>query len=267
MTEWWKGFQDIDSSAESAKFLNFMDLANANKDILGYRQLMTEFFPIGEGAHILDVGCGLGQEAQRLAHRVGTSGRVVGVDHSEVMVREASGRAKSEGLPLEFQTADVHRLDFDDASFDLSRAERVLVYVEDPAQAVREMARVVKPGGHVLCYEFDFTGFFIDSDQMDLTRRIEKALLSGPPNPLVARHLPHLFRKAGLRVERIQPFTVRMQREVVAGAYTPPLRQAVETGAISQTELDNWWEEQELRDRNGQSYFLQSGFIISGSKE
>ena len=266
MTEWWKGFQDIDSSPESGKFLNFMDLANSNKDILRYRELMTELCPIGEGSQILDVGCGLGQEAQRLARQVGLSGRVVGIDRSELMVREASSRAEATGLPLEFLTADVHQLEFDDNSFDLSRAERVLVYIENPAQAIQEMARVVKPGGHVMAYEFDFTGTFIDSDLEELTRRIENALLSGPPNPLVSRQLPYLFRKAGLSIERIEPFTVRMQREVIMGAYTPPLIQAVEAGKISQQELDVWWKEQELIEQNGQSFFGHSGFVVVGAK-
>ena len=85
-------------------------------------------------------------------------------------------------------------------------------------------------------------------------------------NPIIARQLPHLFRKAGLSIERIEPFTVRMQLDVVRAAYDPPLSQAVEEGKISQQELSAWWEEQELMEEKGQSFFGQSGFIVVGGK-
>ena len=266
MTEWWQGFQDVDSSAESKKFLNFMEAANKNQDILRYRELMTELCPLRDGTRILDVGCGMGQEARRLAGLVRPSGRVVGFDRSEAMIAEACAADGADVETLEFQVGDAHAMEFHNGMFDLVRSERVLVYADDPLQVIAEMARVVKPDGRVMSYEFDHLGVFIDSDMDELTRRIERAIQSGPPNPKIARQLPYYYRRAGLRVEHIVPFTCRMPREVVRGAYGPPLEKAVEAGDISREELSAWWQDQELMERNGQSFFGHSGFIVVGSK-
>jgi ubiquinone/menaquinone biosynthesis C-methylase UbiE len=266
MTEWWKGFQDVDSSTESKKFLNFMKAANKNQDIQRYRELMVELCPIRDDTRILDVGCGMGQEARRLARLVGASGCVVGFDRSEAMIAEARAADGADIEGLEFQVGDAHAMEFEDGTFDLVRSERILVYVDDPLRVIAEMSRVVKPGGRVISYEFDHLGAFIDSDMEELTRRIEKAIQSGPPNPKIARQLPYYYRRAGLGVEHIVPFTCRMPLEVVSGAYGPPLEKAVEAGEISREELDAWWQDQELMDRKGQSFFGAAGFIVAGSK-
>jgi ubiquinone/menaquinone biosynthesis C-methylase UbiE len=63
---------------------------------------------------------------------------VVGVDRSPEMVAEALRRSAGSGLPIEFVEGDARALDFPDASFDRSRAERVLIHLRDPAVAVRD---------------------------------------------------------------------------------------------------------------------------------
>ncbi len=60
---------------------------------------------------------------------------------------------------VELVVADVHDLPFDDATFDVTHAHQVLQHVSDPVQALREMARVTKPGGIVAVRDSDYTGF------------------------------------------------------------------------------------------------------------
>ena len=267
MAEWFKGFQDVDASSEIKALLSSMDVVNTNPSILSYRERLTEICSVGSGHRVLDVGCGLGQEVQRLAKLVGPTGRVVGIDRSSAMVEEAIRRAKKVRLPVEFEIDDVHEMKHSDNSFDLSRTERTLMYVENPSQAIKEMARVVRPGGHVASYEFDYAGFFIDSDLEPLTRRVEKALLAGPPNPLIGRQLSYYYRKAGLDIEHIEPFTTTFNVEFVRNVYDAPLRQAVESGEISTEEIDAWWREQEDRSQAGTSFVAHSGFIVVGRKK
>jgi ubiquinone/menaquinone biosynthesis C-methylase UbiE len=98
--------------------------------------------PFREGDRVLDVGCGIGLEAARMAQRVGPTGRVVGVAISAPLLAVARRRSADASLPIEYAAMDVRRLDCPDGTFDPCRTERVLRYVEQPEQALQEMARL-----------------------------------------------------------------------------------------------------------------------------
>ena len=86
-----------------------------------FQQVKRRSFALLEarpGAHLLDAGCGIGDDALALAQIVGRTGRVVGVDCVPAMVAEACRRHVSLDLPLEYAVGDVHRLDFADHTFD-----------------------------------------------------------------------------------------------------------------------------------------------------
>jgi SAM-dependent methyltransferase len=103
---------------------------------------------------------------------------VYGVDASEAIIAEARHRTRELDVPLQFQVCDAHGLTFKDASFDVCRAERVLLYLENPAMVITEMARVTRPGGHVIVFDFNYGTRFIDSDFAPMTRPIEALLAS-----------------------------------------------------------------------------------------
>lgn len=85
-----------------------------------------------------------------MAAIVGPTGRIVGIDSSEVMVAEASKRAAALGLVnVEFRVGDLGALEFASDTFDACHTERVLIHVESPVAAIREMARVTRPGGRI----------------------------------------------------------------------------------------------------------------------
>jgi ubiquinone/menaquinone biosynthesis C-methylase UbiE len=138
MSDFHRGFETIDRSPDQQSFFQFLDLAGRFPSIIRYRDRMLELCPIADGSVVLDVGCGIGNEATRIASRVGNTGRIYGVDSSEVIIEEARRRVGRLELPLEFQVGDAHSLTFEGSSFDICRAERVLLYLEDPAKAVAE---------------------------------------------------------------------------------------------------------------------------------
>jgi arsenite methyltransferase len=104
---------------------------------------------IDEGKLVLDVGCGAGATPCFLAKRYGC--RVVGVDISERMVDRSRERAKREGVAdrVEFRVADAQDLPFEDDLFDAVITESATAFPEDKQGAVREYARVTRPGGYV----------------------------------------------------------------------------------------------------------------------
>ena len=100
---------------------------------------------------ILDVGCGPGSITTGLARQV-PHGQVVGLDASTEYLDYAKGEAKhADRRNITFVEGDVHALPFEDDSFDVAHAHQVLLHLNDPVQALREMRRVVKNNGLVVC--------------------------------------------------------------------------------------------------------------------
>lgn len=103
------------------------------------------------GARVLDVACGTGLVAFGAADAVGPDGSVVGVDLSGQMIDAARRRAGERGLTnISFARMDAEVLDFPDAHFDTVLCGLGLMYVPDPARAMQEMRRVLRPGGRIV---------------------------------------------------------------------------------------------------------------------
>ena len=99
------------------------------------------------GERVLDVACGTGIVARTASSAVGAHGRVVGLDLNEGMLAVARRVASALRPPIEWQQGDATALPFDDASFDMVFCQQGLQFVPDPSAAVREMRRMLAPGG------------------------------------------------------------------------------------------------------------------------
>lgn len=96
------------------------------------------------GVRFLDLGCGNGWAARFAAER---GARSRGVDVSREMVDRANALAKKKNLPARFQVGDFEELPFDDGSFDVAWSMEALYYAPDPDEVLREVHRVLQPGG------------------------------------------------------------------------------------------------------------------------
>jgi 2-polyprenyl-3-methyl-5-hydroxy-6-metoxy-1,4-benzoquinol methylase len=110
------------------------------------------------GLEVLDVGCGPGTITVDLAARV-APGRVVGLDVSPAPLDEARALAERSGVAVTFGVGDVYALDAADGSFDVVHAHQVLQHLTDPVAALREMARVCRPGGLLAVRDVDYATF------------------------------------------------------------------------------------------------------------
>lgn len=114
------------------------------------QQRMLELAALRPGERVLDVACGTGLVTLPAARQVGPAGRITGVDLSERMVAEAATAAAGAGVPnAEFFRMDAEELDLPDASFDVALSALGILYCPDPLKALREMHRVLVPGGRV----------------------------------------------------------------------------------------------------------------------
>ncbi len=100
------------------------------------------------GARLVDVGCGTGNGLLIFHERFGVSG--VGVDVSEGMLDIARAKVDGRSLPVEVHQIDGESLPFEENTFDAGISFEVLEHTPNPARLLRELARVVKPGGTVV---------------------------------------------------------------------------------------------------------------------
>jgi len=103
---------------------------------------VVEAAGVESGHHVLDVACGTGVVAREAARRTGDPGRVVGVDVNEGMLETA----QKNGAGIEWKRGAAESLPFDDDSFDAVLCQFAMMFFEDRSAAVREMARVLRPG-------------------------------------------------------------------------------------------------------------------------
>ncbi|KAM5354267.1 hypothetical protein ACJ41O_000917 [Fusarium nematophilum] len=104
---------------------------------------------------LLDVGAGSGTITVSLAKYI-PQGQITATDLSDEILVRAREYAQSQGVSnIHFQQANVFELPFPDATFDITHAHQVLCHLDAPADAIREMIRVTKPGGTVSLRESD----------------------------------------------------------------------------------------------------------------
>jgi ubiquinone/menaquinone biosynthesis C-methylase UbiE len=103
-----------------------------------------------KGKRLLDAGCGDGTYALEVATR---GALVTGVDLSEDMLAVARERSTARGIAVDWRQGDILALRFPDSSFDLAIAITLLCLVPDPCGAVRELSRVLVPGGKLVIGE------------------------------------------------------------------------------------------------------------------
>ena len=125
------------------------------------------------GMRFLDCGCGPGTLTAGFAQRV-APGETIGVDRELAQTERVATSAANDGIDnLRFEQGDVYDLPFEDASFDVAFASAVLGSVTDAGRVVREMARVVRPGGVIGLKEFDHGGDMIWPQSPIIERSIE----------------------------------------------------------------------------------------------
>ncbi|MEU3910809.1 methyltransferase domain-containing protein [Streptomyces sp. NPDC029721] len=105
---------------------------------------------IGPGERVLDAGCGTGRALTPLREAVGPSGTVLGVDLTERML--AAARRAGRGADGTLLRADVARLPLRDGALDAVFAAGLIAHLPDPAANLRELARVVRPGGRLALF-------------------------------------------------------------------------------------------------------------------
>ena len=114
-------------------------------------QAMLGMAGVKPGSHVLDVAAGAGDQTLDIAERVGPHGYVLATDLSPEILQFAAEQAAAAGhRNVETRVSDGQKLQVEDARFDVVVCRLGLMFFADPLQGLREMVRVLKPGGTCL---------------------------------------------------------------------------------------------------------------------
>lgn len=156
--------------ADPQRYIDLAGFAGTWRDLWWNRDfldLMVRRLELSGARDVLDVGCGAGHWGRALLPHL-PDAKLVGVDREPRFLELA--REGADGARAEYVVGTAEALPFEDASFDLVTCQTVLIHVKDPAVAIAEMRRVLRPGGVLLAAEPD-------------NRAGNLALLGGEPRP------------------------------------------------------------------------------------
>jgi ubiquinone/menaquinone biosynthesis C-methylase UbiE len=248
----------------------YLDRVSALQAIQEYKHRSFALLNIQAGYHVLDVGCGTGDDVRILATHVGATGRVVGVDMSAAMIREAQQRTNQIDLPVEFHQGDAHNLPFETASFDCCRADRVLQHLSHPRQALAELVRVAKPGGMILVSEPDWETLVIDAGDRQTTRLITTFICDHEiRNGWIGRQLPRLCKEVGLLDIAVDTRTLIITEYIVAEQVWGLERyvvQAKQAGVLAEDSATAWLADLKQASTEQRLFTALTGFGVLGHK-
>lgn len=259
-----KEFQDANQASDSKMLLEFLDAADRLESVQAYRQRMLDLSPPDSGQRILDVGCGIGHSALKLGSLVGPTGHVIGIDKNPFLIAEAQRRAAALSAGLTYRVEDASHLNFPEHSFDICRAERVLMYIDNPQLVLDAVVRVVRPKGTLIFFEFDYDGMVVDAPEPAFTRRLGRLIADSVPNPWIGRQLPRLLRERGVQAITVIPHTILTTYEIYRYVVGGTVAQALRTGQLLSTEVTMWWRALEEAEAAGNFFAGFPGFIVCG---
>lgn len=260
-----KTFEQVDDAATVPDYIRILDDFDRLPGIQTLKQAAIERCQIRPGMSVLDVGCGTGLETVRLARLVAPSGHVTGVDLSDDLLAEARRRASGLGLPIDYRQGNAEHLPLPDHAFDIARAERLLLYLDDPAKAVAELVRVTKPNGAVYVIEPDFETVTINLDDRSIVRKVlHFDCDTDTKDGWIGRQLPRMFRSAGLVGVEVVTGVIIFDSQEFSPYFLEIGRSAFENKVITATEHQYWQSQIEDLLGRGELFCTITYFMVMG---
>jgi ubiquinone/menaquinone biosynthesis C-methylase UbiE len=235
------------------------------------KQRSYDLLHIRLGSKVIDVGCGPGTDTIGLAHLVGPTGQVMGIDFNPTFLAQADAHAHQAGVNtwVTYQHADATNLPCATNTFDACRSERLLQHLLHPEQAVAEMVRITRPGGWLVISDADWGTLSIDTSELDIERRLVRLEADMHTNGYAGRQLYRLFKRqqlANIMIEIVPLcFTHYGLAEQVIGP-AALAQEAVRQGVITVAEAQRWCASLAQADAEGVFFASITGVLIAGQK-
>lgn len=224
-----------------------------------FAAMMNDYFSamrVHAANQVLDLGCGTGVAARAIAGASGFSGHVTGIDVSPYLTAEAQRLAAHEGLrdKVEFRVGDSQRLGLPDQSFDAAVAHTLLSHVPDPLSVLKELQRVVRPGGFIGVFDGDYASLTYGTTDPAQGKSDDETIIDAiVTNPRVMRQMPQLLRDAGLDLVTSYAYVVADigKADFWAPAIQSFLRLLPKAGAMTEPAARTWVDGMVKRSDDG----------------
>ena len=201
---------------------------------------------VQSGYRVVDFGCGTGSTLPWFSKQVGEYGEVIALDASADQLAIATRNCKSAGLKnIRFVEASAYTTGLPRESVDLAHCRLVLCHLQNPLDALREMAAVVKPGGVVVCFDADIAAIFTIPRTECYERMcaiyLERRRLDGLENAMGLK-FPAMMAQVGLvdtEMAFIHPVYLRSEaKRLWEYSFNESEARTLERNLIGRTELD-----------------------------
>jgi arsenite methyltransferase len=246
-----------------------LEKAYHKRDMIRRRRHVREALAAAPGERILDIGCGPGFYARELLEEIGPDGSIVAVDASPDMLALARRRCEGHGN-VTFREGNAVALPVDDRDFDAALCVQVMEYVADPAAALAEMHRALRPDGRLLVWDIDWATVWWQSDDPARMRRVLQAWDEHLVHPSLPRTLGARLRAAGfvdVAVAGHSFASVDYDNESFAVAMLHMAADFVPgRNGVTGDEAAAWLAEQRQRGERGEFFFEGTQFCFTARK-
>ena len=263
------GFRDVDRSGDATACNRCLDLIAG---IPFFHEIKQESFRIIADAdpdRVLDAGCGAGTDLVALATSLPVNCQIMGLDASESLLARAAERTAVVRDRCSLVKGDIKNIPFRDRVFDSCRIDRVLQHLHEPETGVRELIRILKPGGTLIAFDNDWDTFSISLDDQDLAARLARFWRDSFASGRIGRELHRIFTECGIVDIHAVPRTLVLTNFSIAEqVFDIPvlLNRTEQAEVITQEEMITIWDELCSRVEEGTFSSGYTGFLVWGKK-
>ncbi|MFX1256028.1 MAG: methyltransferase domain-containing protein [Promethearchaeota archaeon] len=186
------------------RYLSQLNMLKAQSEFMEERLSLLDF---SSAEKVLEIGCGLGNDALILIKHLKEGGKYLGVDVNPEYVEKANALFRNENLTDTAcaETADAMTMPMMPNYYDIVMIVRVLEHLTDPASLLKRVFEMLKPGGELLCIEPDFATVSFNHPDIALTTRIMNSYFLDVLNYGTAgSKLREWFVNAGFKIKEIK---------------------------------------------------------------
>jgi arsenite methyltransferase len=236
-------------------------------DMARQRDATLQRLILTAGERVIDIGCGPGFLCQSIAAAVGPTGRVVGIDISDDMIDFATRHKGSE--TIEYRVGSATALPFEAAQFDVAVSAQVIEYLADANAALREIARVVRPGGRAFIVDTDFDSCVWHAADAVRMARIMKGWEMHCADPRLPRTLILRLRAVGFKIVHVEGFPI-VNTTWRPGDFSHGLSQLMAnfllTRGFERRLIDAWLADLAETEQRNESFFSLNRYFFSVEK-